>query len=207
VDSGDLWVRPKPNKQAVTVVFADRYRGLSTDRWGCRRLDAQYRSTPSAMGIKSQLPRPNRPRRFEDGACMTSSGGGVHARLDLFAGRSDQQRQFNCRCSHALTRVGTERHMASRSRSSSPTLGPVDCGPFHPRNHRAWTLGSLLWPPSQGYFCPCGTIPQLAVHRNKRLLSKRTRFLPSLLTRVARSLRKGHPRYRLGESPRPPAIL
>jgi hypothetical protein len=146
-----------------------------------------------------QLPRPNRLGRFEDGACVASSGGGLHARLDLFAGRSDQQRQFNCRCSLALTRVGMERRVASRSRSSFPTLGPVDCGLFHPRNHHAWTLARLLWPPSQGYFCPCGTMSRLTVRRYKRLRSKRTRFLPSLLTRSARSLRQGPPRYRLGE--------
>ncbi len=148
---------------------------------------------------RGQLPRPNRLRRFEDGACVASSGGGLHARLDLFAGRSDQQRQFNCRCSHALTRVGTERHVASRSRSSFPTVGPVDCGPFHPRNHHAWTLARLLWPPSQGYFCPCGTMRQLSVRRNKCLRPKRTRLLPSLLAPSSRSLRKGPPRYRSGE--------
>ncbi len=39
----------------------------------------------------------------------------------------------------------------------------------------------------------------LAVRLYKRLRSKRTRFLPSLLTRVARSVRKGPPRYLLGE--------
>jgi hypothetical protein len=40
---------------------------------------------------------------------VASSGGGLHARLDLFASRSDQQRQFNCRCSHTLTRVWVRR--------------------------------------------------------------------------------------------------
>ena len=95
--------------------------------------------------------------------------------------------------------MGTERRVASRSRSSSPTLWPVDCGPFHPRNHHAWTLARLLWPPSQGYLCPCGTMSWLAVRLYHRLRSKRTRFLSSLLTRVARSVRKGPPRYLLGE--------
>jgi hypothetical protein len=146
-----------------------------------------------------QLPRPNRRQRFEDGACVASSGGGLHARLDLCACRSDQQRRFNCRCSPALTRRGTERRVASRSRSSFPTLGPVDCGPFYPRNHHAWTLARLLWPPSQGYFCPCGTISRVVVRYCRCLCLKRTRSLPSLLARSARSLRKGPPRYRPGK--------
>jgi hypothetical protein len=105
----------------------------------------------------------------------------------------------SARRSVAIART-TERRVASRSRSSSPTLRPVDCGPFHPRNHHAWTLARSLWPPSQGYFCPCGAVSRLTIRQYNRLHPKRTRFLLSLLTRVARSLSKGPPRYLLGDS-------
>ena len=119
-----------------------------------------------------------------------------------FAGGSDQQRQFNYRCSDDLTHGGTEKRMASRSRSSFPTLGPVDYGPFYPRNHRAWTLARLLWSPSQGCFCPNGTISRLpstllsVCAQNERASSPP---LPSRLAPTSRSWRNEPPRYRLGE--------
>jgi hypothetical protein len=155
-------------------------------RWSAVRRTVDRKHTPRslhlngsyALYIQHALQNMSPLKDFNRAACVASSGGGLHARLDLFAGRSDQQRQFNCRCSHALTRVGTERRVASRSRSSFPTLEPVDYGPFHPRNHHAWTLPRLLWPPSQGYFCPCETMSRFTVRRYNRLRSKRTRVLP-----------------------------
>jgi len=94
---------------SYTVVFLDR--GGRTEVEISEDEKLLYPAPDAGVDIPyaCQLPRPNRLRRFEDGACVASSGGGLHARLDLFASRSDQQRQFNCRCSHALTRVWVRR--------------------------------------------------------------------------------------------------
>ena len=66
-------------------------------------------------------------------------------------------------------------HLLYRDASSSPSLGPVYGGPY---------IGSVLAPM---YY------HVLRSHGSKRL---RTRFLPGLLARFARSLRPGPPRYR-----------
>ncbi len=94
---------------SYTVVFLDRDGRTEVEISEDEKL--LYPALDAGVDIPyaCQLPRPNRLRRFEDGACVASSGGGLHARLDLFASRSDQQRQFNCRCSHTLTRVWVRR--------------------------------------------------------------------------------------------------
>ena len=94
---------------SYTVVFLDRDGRTEVEISEDKKL--LYPALDAGVDIPyaCQLPRPNRLRRFEDGACVASSGGGLHARLDLFASRSDQQRQFNCRCSHTLTRVWVRR--------------------------------------------------------------------------------------------------